>query len=225
LIETIHGGWTVVYSLDQNRYVALCRSCHNAVDAYFARGRRLDVARCIELYGQGVGARTIAARLGCTRDLVFAALREAGVLIRSSVEASRLQRQPDCHRGHRLVAPNLCKSALPGRACLACNRARSAAKDARVRRGEVWTEARRTAVAHAYYARIMSTEESVPECPRGHRRVAPNLTREGHCLACKRARVAASAARKRHGEVWSEDRRKAVADARYAEIMGAAAAA
>lgn len=53
---------------------------------------------------------------------------------------------------------------------------------------------------------------------------APNLV-EGRlphrvCLACRRASIAASTARRRHGEVWTEARRKAEADTRYAEIMG-----
>jgi len=156
LTETLPDGTVAAYSASLARYIPLCRPCHAEMDGSFARNRRLDVDRIVELYESGIGLRAVARMVGSTESSIVRALRDAGVTIRSRVENGQLQRQRAvCRRGHRLVAPNLVKHALPKHWCLACCRARDAASTARKRRGEVWPAERRAAVADANYAKIM----------------------------------------------------------------------
>lgn len=64
------------------------------------------------------------------------------------------------------------------------------------------------------------------QCCRGHRLVAPNLLPgrlpDRVCMACQRGRDAAHAAKRYHGEVWTEAQIQAKADEHYARIMAAA---
>jgi len=206
-LTEIFRGKTLTYSASLARYIPLCRSCHAQVDACFIRARRIDVARCVELYKR-FGFTIIARMLGCSPDTVRKALRESGVTIRPSGGS----KWEHCGRRHRTAAPNLAKQ---GR-CLACERARRNARDARSR-GEVWTEAQMQARADAHYARIMSGSEPDRYCRRRHRLAGANHPRRG-CLACARATDNARDA-KRRGEVWSEQQIQARADAQYACIM------
>ena len=156
--ETSHGV-PVVYSADPARYVPLCRSCHAEGDAHFARARRLNVARCVELYGTGVGAPTIAREVGCSDRTVRTVLRAAGVELRPPGGTSVPGGRPRCGRGHLLVGPNVVTKRPPVRHCLACIRAGRNAASAKDRSEPVWTEEQRRARADAHYARIMGMSD------------------------------------------------------------------
>lgn len=217
-------GVAATYSLDLSHYVPLCRSCHRGIDGHFgARRPSLDMARAVELYGQGIGANTIAQEAGCSPQAVIYALRDAGVTIRPANAGAPPSRRTVCRRDHRLIAPNLVERRLPELLCLACRRAETNAGDARRRGGIVWTPEQTQVRADEHYARIMSEGPGTrrERCGRAHRIAPPNVRGDGAgCLACARARSSARNAKRARGEIWTPEQIQAAADAHYARIMG-----
>jgi len=57
------------------------------------------------------------------------------------------------------------------------------------------------------------------DCRRRHRLAGANRAKRGGCLACRRAKVNAYDASRRHGETWTEQQIQAAADGHYARIM------
>lgn len=75
------------YSLDPDRYRALCRSCHRQVPRGGSRAVVLsgaDVDRAARLYRAGASARGIGRLFGVSRTAVLHALRAHGVTLRPS---------------------------------------------------------------------------------------------------------------------------------------------